>query len=89
MLLHERGCYNSDSRDLATLVVELKKKLVDVKRLKAVSDRKVDDIAGQREDDRRKVRSFSVQIAEMTKHRENMEIDLKIALGKIQFFFIT
>jgi len=80
MLLHERGCYNSESRDLATLVVELKKKLVDVKRLKAVSDRKVDDIAGQREDDRRKVRSFSVQIAEMTKHRENMEIDLKIAL---------
>ena len=61
-ILHERGCYSNDSRDLATLVVELKKKLAETRRSKALLDRQVQDAAGQRNEERKKITSLSVQV---------------------------
>lgn len=84
LLLHERGCFDRESRDLATLVVELKKKLVDVKRLKALADRKAEDVMHIREEDRRKIKSLSIQISELKSHNENVNVELKLALDQIK-----
>jgi len=80
MLLHERGSYDEQSRDLATLVVELKKKLIEAKRKKALSDRQVDEVSRLREEERRRARTLSEQIQEMKKREESIDIDIKIAI---------
>jgi chromosome segregation ATPase len=61
-ILHERGCYSNDSRDLATLVVELKKKLSETRKMKAMLERQNSEAMGKRDNERKKIRSLSVQV---------------------------
>jgi len=75
-ILHERGCYSNDSRDLATLVVELKKKLAETRRSKALLDRQVQDAAGKRNDERKKITSLSVQVSDLKSIREKAEVEI-------------
>ena len=61
-ILHERGCYSNDARDLATLVVELKKKLGETRKAKALLERQISEATGKRDEERKKIRTLSVQV---------------------------
>lgn len=76
-ILHERGCYSNDSRDLATLVVELKKKLAETRRSKALLDRQVQEAAGQRNEERKKITSLSVQVSSILITRSIVSMTVK------------
>ena len=54
--LHERGAFDSKTRDLATLVVMLKQKMVDVKKERTAAENKVKEASRENGIDKRKVR---------------------------------
>ena len=63
MILHERGCFTNESRDLATLIVELKKKLSETSQVKAQLERKIDQNCSNREEDKKKIKNLSIQVS--------------------------
>jgi len=77
LLLHERGSYDRESRDLATLIVQLKKKLADVKQTRLLTEKKMADISRARENDRQTIKSQSVQLSELKTHNEVVCSELK------------
>jgi len=83
LMLHERGCFDRESRDLSTLVVQLKDKLVDKKQEKAQCERKLKDMSIKFEEERRKLKNLSIEIAELKSSKENMSTDLKLALERV------
>eukprot|EP00088_Acartia_fossae_P035750 TRINITY_DN3687_c0_g1_i3.p1 TRINITY_DN3687_c0_g1~~TRINITY_DN3687_c0_g1_i3.p1 ORF type:complete len:507 (+),score=130.73 TRINITY_DN3687_c0_g1_i3:92-1612(+) len=76
-VLHERGCFSNDSKDLATLVVELKKKLGETKKSKAILDRKLDQLSLIKEEDRKKIMNLSIQVSELKARQEGSEEEIK------------
>ena len=87
-ILHERGCYSNDARDLATLVVELKKKLGETRKAKALLERQISEATGKRDEERKKIRTLSVQV--IIRNAAIQEI-LKLQFGKkinYQFYSI-
>ena len=78
-ILHERGCYSNDARDLATLVVELKKKLGETRKAKALLERQISEATGKRDEERKKIRTLSVQV--IIRNAAIQEI-LKLQFGK-------
>ena len=83
LLLGERGSFDKESRDLATLVVELKKKLIDMKRMKALAVRKAEDTMNMREEDRRKISSLTVQLNDLKALKDSLNTSLQTAYDQI------
>jgi len=77
MFLHERGCYDRESRDLAQLIVHLKKKLTEAKQAKILAEKRVTESNNSREDDRKIIKSQSVQISELKSQNEVVSSELK------------
>eukprot|EP00088_Acartia_fossae_P027443 TRINITY_DN28203_c0_g1_i1.p1 TRINITY_DN28203_c0_g1~~TRINITY_DN28203_c0_g1_i1.p1 ORF type:complete len:415 (-),score=45.67 TRINITY_DN28203_c0_g1_i1:42-1286(-) len=77
MFLHERGCYDRESRDLALLIVVLKKTLNEVKLEKKKSDKKLEESHLNREDIKKRLNSQNVQISELKAHNEMICAELK------------
>jgi len=77
LFLHERGSYDRESRDLATLIVQLKKKLAEMKQTRVQTEKKMAEISGARENDRRTIKSQSVQLSELKTHNEAICSELK------------
>lgn len=83
LMLHERGCFDRESRDLSTLVVELKKKLVEKKQEKAQIERKVKQVNGEREQDRHTIQTLSEQVADLRATKETLSTNLKSAYDRV------
>jgi len=77
MILHERGCFTNESRDLATLVVELKKKLSETRKLKAQLERKIDQNCSNREEDKKKIKHLSIQVSDLKMLKEKWDDEQK------------
>ena len=65
MLLHERGCFDRESKDLAFLVVQLKKTVVDLKRHKSLAQKIVEEAHLSTDTHRLTIKSQAVQISEL------------------------
>eukprot|EP00092_Neocalanus_flemingeri_P007824 GFUD01008445.1.p1 GENE.GFUD01008445.1~~GFUD01008445.1.p1 ORF type:complete len:419 (-),score=157.21 GFUD01008445.1:144-1400(-) len=74
--LHERGAFDSKTRDLATLVVMLKQKMADVKKERCVADSRLREVSREQGMDKRKVRELEVQVAEMESINRSLEGEL-------------
>lgn len=77
MILHERGCFSNESRDLATLIVELKKKLSETRQVKAQLERKIDQNCSNREEDKKKIKNLSIQVSDLKMLKERWEQEQK------------
>jgi len=76
-ILHERGCYSNDARDLATLVVELKKKLGETRKTKALLERQISEATGKRDEERKKIKTLSVQVSDLKTLSDHKEDEVK------------
>jgi len=63
--LHERGAFDTKTRDLATLVVTLKQKMADVKKERTVAQNRLKEASRDQGMDKRKVKELEGQVAEM------------------------
>ena len=78
LFLHERGSFDKESKDLATLIVQLKKKLVELKRQKSLADKKAEEATYSKDDLRNTIKSQSIQISELKAHNELIGNELKV-----------
>jgi len=74
--LHERGAFDSKTRDLATLVVMLKQKMVDVKKERTAAENKVKEASRENGIDKRKVRELEVQVADLQSIKRSLESEV-------------
>jgi len=63
--LHERGAFDTKTRDLATLVVTMKQKMADVKKERTVAQNRLKEASRDQGMDKRKVKELEGQVAEM------------------------
>jgi hypothetical protein len=63
-MLHERGAFDGRSRDLAVLIVEMKKKIVDLKRERTLYEQKSHDSLRQCADLSRQLKSVQQELLE-------------------------
>jgi hypothetical protein len=74
-MLHERGAFDGKSRDLAVLIVEMKKKIVDLKRERSLYEQRAQDSGRQCEELRRLVKSAQQELQESRLARAALERD--------------
>jgi len=71
--LHERGAFDSKTRDLANLVVTLKHKMADVKKERTVAQNRLMEASRDQGIDKRKVKELEGQMAEMQSVNRSLE----------------
>jgi len=71
--LHERGAFDTKTRDLATLVVMLKQKMADVKKERSAAQSKLTEMSREQGMDKRKVKELEVKVAEMQSMNRSLE----------------
>jgi len=71
--LHERGAFDSKTRDLATLVVMLKQKMADVKKERIVAENRLKEASREQGMDRRKVKELEVQVSDLQSINRSLE----------------
>ena len=79
-MLHERGAFDSKSRDLAVLIVEMKKKIVDLKRERTLYEQRAHESGRQCEELRRQLKSAQLELQENRLARTALERDHQAAL---------
>jgi len=77
LMLAERGAWDGKSRDMATLVVTLKQKLVDVKRERGAAEARAREAAGSLETMKRSLLQVKKVLAENEEKNRNMEADVR------------
>ena len=75
--LHERGAFDGRTRELGTLIVNLKQKLGDVKRERGRAEATLKELEGRRGEERERVRRLEVQVVDLQAISRNLESDLE------------
>ena len=75
--LHERGAFDGRTRELGTLIVNLKQKLGDVKRERGRAEATLKEVEGRRGEERERVRRLEVQVVDLQAIARNLESDLE------------
>jgi len=71
--LHERGAFDTKTRDLATLVVMLKQKMADVKKERTAAQSKLAEMSREHGMDKKKVKELELKVAEMQSINRSLE----------------
>ena len=71
--LHERGAFDSKTRDLATLVVMLKQKMADVKKERSAAENRLKEASREQGLDKKKVKELEGQVIEMQSINRSLE----------------
>lgn len=74
-MLHERGAFDGKSRDLAVLIVEMKKKVVDLKRERSLYEQRAQDSGRQCEELRRQLKNAQQELQECRQAKAALERD--------------
>ena len=74
--LSERGAFDRKTKDLATLVVVLKKKLGEVKKEKNVYEGRLRETTGKHERDKRKINELEKELVEAQVNNKSLESNL-------------
>jgi len=80
-MLHDRGAFDGKSRDLAVLIVEMKKKIVDLKRERTLYEQRAHDSTRQAEEVRRQLKAAQAELLESRLARSHLETDHQAALA--------
>ena len=75
-LLHERGAFDRKTKDIATLVIVLKKKLAEVKKERSIYEGKLRETVGRSEMEKKKTRELEASLAEALENVKALEKDL-------------
>jgi len=71
--LHERGAFDTKTRDLATLVVMLKQKMADVKKERSAAQSKLTEMSREQGLEKRKVKELELKVAEIQSVNRSLE----------------
>ena len=71
--LHERGAFDTKTRDLATLVVMLKQKMADVKKERTAAQNKLAEMSREQGMNKKKVKELEIKVAEMQSINRSLE----------------
>ena len=74
--LSERGAFDRKTKDVAVLVIVLKKKLADVKKERGLLDSRLRETTGKHERDKRKMADLEIQLSEAQSIKKSLEHDL-------------
>ena len=74
--LHERGAFDKKTKDVAVLVIVLKKKLAEVKKERSIYEGRLREMAGKQEMDKRKMKDYEIKVAEALSTNKVLEKDL-------------
>ena len=74
--LAERGSFDRKTKDIAVLVIVLKKKLAEVKKERSIYEGRLRESVGKQELDKRKVRDLETKLAEAQCNNKVLEKDL-------------
>jgi len=77
--LHERGAFDTRTKDLANLVILLKQKLVVVKVERSKAETQVKTVESRQGDEKAKVRALETQVADLQAVARNLSRDLEKA----------
>ncbi len=83
-MLHDRGAFDGKSRDLATLIVEMKKKIVDLKRERTLYEQRAHDATRQVDEARRQLKAAQAELQESRLARSHLEADHQAVLAQNQ-----
>jgi len=83
-MLHDRGAFDGKSRDLATLIVEMKKKIVDLKRERTLYEQRAHDATRQADEARRQLKAAQAELQESRLARSHLEADHQAVLAQNQ-----
>jgi len=75
-LLHERGAFDRKTKDIATLVIVMKKKLAEVKKERSIYEGRLRETVGKQELEKRRVKELENQLAEAMTNNKVLEKDL-------------
>ena len=71
--LHERGAFDTKTRDLATLVVMLKQKMADVKKERTAAQSKLAEMSREQGMNKKKVKELEFKVAEIQSINRSLE----------------
>ena len=75
-MLHERGSFDRKTKDIATLVIVLKKKLAEVKKERSIYEGRLRETVGKHEMEKRRVKEQENKLAEALTNNKVLEKDL-------------